>query len=127
MSLENEIKKNTEAVLKNNELLEKLLENGVSAPSTAAAPAEETPAKEEKPAKTKEKPAAKEEPKEEASEKKITIKDIRAIARPLIKNNQSDEVAEVLADFGADSITELDEKHYAKAHAAISKIELNEE
>lgn len=129
MSLEDKIDELTEAVKANTAAL---LAQGSSTPTEKPAkePKKETAAQKRKreaaEKKAAEEAAAAEESEEETieeeTEDEVTIKEVRAVARPLIKAGKMEEITDILAEFGADSITELDEEHFGAVLARLKKI-----
>jgi hypothetical protein len=120
--LETELKKNTAAM---EALTKALLETG-----TAAAPAGDD---EEKPTSRKGKGSAaskgkgkgKDDDGEEGGE--VTLKELRAIARPLVKAKRSAEIKELCEEFDATSLTNLDEEHYEEVKERLEELAAEED
>lgn len=90
---------------------------------------EETAAeKKKREAKEKREAAAKEEEEEEeeleGDAKKATLADVRTAARPFIKANMSTDIREILQEYGADNLKELEAKHFGDVVEAIGGLEL---
>ena len=99
MSLESEIKKLREAIAENTATNLQLLDVMSQSSNTA-----------------------KQKVEQKVEEKVVTLADIRALARVLIKANRSDEVRSILAKFGAETLTEIDTKDYAQVAMMIEEL-----
>jgi outer membrane biosynthesis protein TonB len=63
---------------------------------------------------------------EEGDTKKATLADVRTAARPFIKANMATDIREILQEYGADNLKELEAKHFGDVVEAIGGLELPE-
>ena len=120
MSLEEALNKNTAAVERHNELLEKMLAKG------GAAPAAKTEEKPEKPAaSTKAKPAT--------TKKKTTVDDVAAAFGKYLKTGDTEQREEAMANvkaivdyFGAAKATAIPEESWDEALGYLAQYEAGE-
>lgn len=130
--LEEQLKKNTDAIIALTEAVLQLAK--LQAPTTKES-APEKPAKKDKPAKA-EKSAKKEEApadtgddllggdeEAEASEPEVTYEDLRAMAQKAIAAEKVDGLRKIVKEeLKCNSLSDLDEAQYAKAHKLLTKL-----
>jgi hypothetical protein len=66
--------------------------------------------------------AAEEEKKEEGGNDEIGLDTLRELAKKAIKNGKSSDLKKLIAKFGTESISDMDEKHFAKFHPLLVKL-----
>lgn len=128
MSLEEALNKNTAAVERHNELLEKMLAKGGSAPAAKTEEKAEKPA-----ASTKAKPAASTKAKPAATKKKTTVDDVAAAFGKYLKTGDTEQREEAKANvkaivdyFGAAKATAIPEADWPEALRYLAQYEAGE-
>lgn len=126
MSLEEALNKNTAAVERHNELLEKMLAKGGSAPAAKTEEKAEKPA-----ASTKAKPTA--STKAKPATKKITVDDVAAAFGKYLKTGDTEQREEAKANvkaivdyFGASKATAIPEADWPEALRYLAQYEAGE-
>jgi hypothetical protein len=69
-------------------------------------------------------PPAKPKKGKKATAEEITMEELRTIARPLVKDGRGGEIKEMLEEFDATTITDLDEEHYAAVKEKLEEMAL---